>query len=224
MSVSDRGGLLQRLGLFALAVILAAMVFVVGCGDDNGPAGALDMAFSDTLKGTFSVDFGPVIDVDIFIGTVIVTPGTTEQVIVTAKKWAASEADLDKVVVVMRKVPGGVIISATNPANVQNVQVDFVITTPEIANWDVSMGLGNIDYTGRPMGQCGFSTGVGSVKLKLPQDINAVVNLSTGVGTVSLGFSIDGQVSSSSAIGTIGNGKEAVIAASASAGTVTVGP
>lgn len=140
------------------------------------------------------------------------------------RKWAASEQDLGKITVTMNKVPGRVVIEAKNPTNAQNVQVDFVISAPEIATWDISLGIGNIDYQGRPSGACEFLTSRGEVKLKLPQNMNAVLNLSTGVGTISLGFALDGQATSNSVMGTIGNGSEAEIAVSTNAGNIIVGP
>ncbi len=212
------------LAMMAITVALAAVVLVAGCGDDSGPTGAAAMTYSDTLSSTFSVDFGPKIEVRNFVGSVTVRPSGTGLVEVEARKWAAGKQDLDKVTVTMNKVPGGVVIEAKNPVNVQNVQVDFVINAPEIAIWDISLGIGNIDYRGRPKGACGFSTGRGEVSLKLPQNMNALLNLSTGVGTISLGFPLDGQVTSNSAMGTIGNGSEAEIAASSNAGNVIVGP
>jgi hypothetical protein len=220
-----RGKLLHRTGLTMLVALLAAAVFVAGCGDDDGPTGPSAMTFSDTLSTTYSVDFGPVIDVTNFIGNITVRPSGTGLVEVTTRKWAASEADLDKIVVTVGKIPTGVNIEAKNPTNAQNVQVDLVISAPEISSWNMDVAIGNIDYEGRPKGACGFSTSVGQIKLKIPQNMNALLNLSTGGGSISLvGFQVDGQVSSSSVIGTIGNGSEAEIAASTNVGTITVTP
>ncbi len=225
MFESVRGRLLQWTGFVALVAMLAAVAFVAGCGDDDGPTGPSAMIFSDTLSTTYPVDTAPVIDVKNIIGNITVRPSGTGLVEVTTRKWAASEADLDKIVVTVGKIPTGVNIEAKNPTNAQNVQVDFVISAPEISSWNMDVAVGNIDYEGRPKGACGFSTSVGQIKLKIPQNMNALLNLSTGGGSISLvGFQVDGQVSSSSVVGTIGNGSEAEIAASTNVGSITVFP
>jgi hypothetical protein len=225
MVTLDSGRFLHRTGLTVLVALLAVVMLVAGCGDDDGPTGPQAMTFSDTLSTTYPVDYGPVIDVKNFVGNVTVRPSGTGLVEVTTRKWAASEADLDKIVVTVGKIPTGVNIEAKNPTNVQNVQVDFVISAPEISSWNMDVDVGNIDYEGRPKGACGFSTSVGQIKIKLPQNMNAVLNLSTGGGAISLvGFQLDGQASSSSVMGTIGNGTEAEIAASTNVGTISVGP
>jgi hypothetical protein len=84
-------------------------------------------------------------------------------------------------------------------------------------------GAGQIDYEGEPEGDCTFQNGAGSITLRLPSDVNANVELTTGVGNIDLGgFDVDGQVSRTEVDGVIGTGEDATIDAHAGAGSITL--
>lgn len=82
-------------------------------------------------------------------------------------------------------------------------------------------GAGAVEYAGDPRGECSFETGAGSVTLRLPGDLNARVELHTGVGRIDLGgFDVDGETSVTDVDGVIGTGEEATIEAQTGAGSI----
>jgi DUF4097 and DUF4098 domain-containing protein YvlB len=83
-------------------------------------------------------------------------------------------------------------------------------------------GAGSIDYEGEPRGDCSFESGAGSIQLVLPASLNMEVDLSTGMGTVSVDYNVDGQVSRREVIGVIGSGEEGSISAHSGTGSVTL--
>jgi DUF4097 and DUF4098 domain-containing protein YvlB len=84
-------------------------------------------------------------------------------------------------------------------------------------------GAGEVDYEGMPRGSCTFSSGAGSITLRLPEDANVEVDLSTGVGNINLGsFDIEGDTSGTDVQGVIGTGEEATIEAHTGVGSITL--
>jgi DUF4097 and DUF4098 domain-containing protein YvlB len=83
-------------------------------------------------------------------------------------------------------------------------------------------GAGSISYQGTPQGDCRFESGTGSIQLTLPADLEATVDLGTGVGTVDVGFVVDGQVTKREVRGTIGRGDQARIYAHTGTGSIDV--
>lgn len=81
-------------------------------------------------------------------------------------------------------------------------------------------GSGSIDYMGAPEGDCRFSTGTGSVTLRLPADLSATVDLHTGSGSIEVGFAVDGQVSKRDVEGVIGDGAQVSIYARTGSGSI----
>jgi DUF4097 and DUF4098 domain-containing protein YvlB len=89
-------------------------------------------------------------------------------------------------------------------------------------NVQISAGAGNVTYEGAPAGACRFQTGAGNILLRLPADPDVVVDLGTGIGTVSASYPVDGRVSMREVRGTIGDGSEGSIYAHTGAGNVTL--
>lgn len=75
----------------------------------------------------------------------------------------------------------------------------------------MNTGAGAIHYQGELQGDCRFTTGAGEIRLELPADLNMEVDLSTGMGTVNVGYAVAGQTSRRSVQGTIGTGSEGSI-------------
>ncbi len=88
------------------------------------------------------------------------------------------------------------------------------------ANVRAQTGAGNVQYSGTPQGTIDLDTGAGNVEAAIPANANVQVNLTTGLGNVNSAFSISGQVSRQSAIGTIGTGQEGIITAHTGIGNV----
>ena len=84
-------------------------------------------------------------------------------------------------------------------------------------------GAGELDYQGDPQGICRFETGAGSITLRLPANLNAELDLGTGIGRVDLGgFDVVGDVSPGEVDGTVGTGQDAQIQARSGAGEINL--
>jgi hypothetical protein len=81
-------------------------------------------------------------------------------------------------------------------------------------------GAGSIDYQGTPRGTSSFETGTGSIELRLPPDLNVVVDLSTGTGSIDVDYAVDGRVTKQRVKGTIGSGSQGDINAHTGAGSI----
>jgi hypothetical protein len=88
---------------------------------------------------------------------------------------------------------------------------------------NLNTGAGNVDYDGQPGGTCTFSTGAGNISLQLPADLNAQIELNTGIGNISLGgFDVVGDTSGTDVQGTIGTGEGATIEANTGVGNISL--
>jgi DUF4097 and DUF4098 domain-containing protein YvlB len=86
----------------------------------------------------------------------------------------------------------------------------------------VALGAWQIIYEGAPSGDCRFDTGAGEIILRLPEDPDVRLDLSTGLGAVSVDFGVDGRVSVRSVEGTIGDGSQGTIYARTGVGAISV--
>jgi hypothetical protein len=86
----------------------------------------------------------------------------------------------------------------------------------------LNLGAGQIVYEGSPSGDCRFQTGAGEIILTVPADLNAQVDLSTGIGSVGVDLPVRGRVSIRSVEGTIGDGSQGSIQAHTGAGSVVM--
>ena len=85
---------------------------------------------------------------------------------------------------------------------------------------DAHTGAGSIDFRGRPRGNCRFDVGAGTIKLRLPADVNVKVDLDTGAGDIDVELPVDGKVSNRKVNGIIGRGDEGEIRAHVGAGNI----
>jgi DUF4097 and DUF4098 domain-containing protein YvlB len=85
-------------------------------------------------------------------------------------------------------------------------------------------GAGSIQYQGTPSGHCSFDSGAGEIRLRLPANPDVRVDLSTGLGTVDVGYHVDGSTSRRNVKGVIGDGSQGSIYANTGLGTITVNP
>jgi DUF4097 and DUF4098 domain-containing protein YvlB len=85
---------------------------------------------------------------------------------------------------------------------------------------EIGVGAGTIDYEGELEGDSTFSTGLGEIILRLPEELNAKVDLSTAMGSVDVRYDVRGTVSARKAVGVIGDGSECSIYAHTGAGIV----
>lgn len=86
---------------------------------------------------------------------------------------------------------------------------------------NLDTGAGEIDYAGEPRGTCTFSTGAGNVMLRLPGDLDAELELHTGIGDIELGgFDVDGNITEMEVDGVIGSGEGAFIEARTGVGNI----
>jgi DUF4097 and DUF4098 domain-containing protein YvlB len=85
---------------------------------------------------------------------------------------------------------------------------------------EISVGAGTIEYEGELEGDSSFNTGLGEVILRLPEDLNTKIDLSTGMGSVDVRYDVQGTVTMRRAVGVIGDGSEGSIYAHTGAGMV----
>ena len=85
---------------------------------------------------------------------------------------------------------------------------------------DAHTGAGSIDFRGRPRGNCRFDVVAGTIKLRLPADVNVKVDLDTSAGDIDVELPVDGKVSNRNVNGIIGSGDEGEIRAHVSAGNI----
>jgi hypothetical protein len=83
-------------------------------------------------------------------------------------------------------------------------------------------GAGGIDYEGRPLGDCRFETGAGGIDLFLPGDVNVMVDLDTGLGSIDVDFVMEGRATKRAVKGAIGTGAEGSIYAHTGTGGISV--
>jgi len=89
---------------------------------------------------------------------------------------------------------------------------------------EIDTGAGQIEFQGELQGDCRFTTGAGEIRLELPADLNMEVDLSSGLGSVDVGYPVVGQTSTRSAKGTIGTGSEGSIYAFTGVGSIDLQP
>jgi hypothetical protein len=209
-------------------VVLLLLVLLVGCNDsttspcyDCVPVPG-DGKFTDVAERQFAVGDGAVVSVDNFAGRVTWRTGDAGTVRVRATRRAAHRSDLDCIELSMAAREGRLDITTDNPTNLKKASVDLEITGPADALPRIATGVGNVDYKGRPIGICRFGTGVGSIRLRLPDDVDITVELRVAVGSIYSAFPVDGMVSSQPNVvrGKIGQGREGELRANAAVGNI----
>ncbi len=85
-------------------------------------------------------------------------------------------------------------------------------------------GAGEVRYEGKPVGRCSFECGAGDIRLRLPADPDVRVDLGVGMGSIDVGYYVDGSSSTRSVTGVIGDGSQATIYAHSGVGSISVRP
>ena len=200
-------------------LVITSMILMAGCGDDpTGPD--CDNQVSTVEDQSFTVAVVPSIALVNGVGSISVRSGAVDNVRIVATKFAMSEADLDQIDVIMVEQDGQVQVTASQPTGLDNFSVEFEVTAPAASQLDLRTGVGIIDCESRPQEDSHFATGVGSVTLRLPADIEVTLELAVGVGSIDLEFPVNGEVSGNSVRGTIGSGSEATISANVGVGSI----
>lgn len=221
---------LSKRSLRVAVLVVFLVVPVVGCYESpTAPCHHCepiewDDDYTRRVQREFTVDDGAGILVDDFVGRVTYRVGVDERVRVVATLRARRYSDLDHIALSMVSHSGGVDVRAQNPAHLKHVAVDLEITAPAGAVPSIAVGTGDIDYRGRPTGAYRFTTGVGSIRVRLPADVSLTVELSVGVGSIFLGFPVDGMVSNPPGYvrGRIGDGGDGRLDACAAVGNITL--
>jgi hypothetical protein len=204
--------------IVAPVAVILILIAIVGCDDD--PATITDQRFSASEQTSFAVGNFSTLVVENYVGNVTITSGGAGVIIIVATKWAEYEDDLTKITIDINADANMVDIITDIPSDVVGGAVDFEITIPPDVGITVYNGVGNTSYTGRALGANFFDTGVGSIRLNLPSDINVEVELSVGIGTILLDFPVSGQVSQHAVIGVIGTGADGGIYAEVGVGNL----
>lgn len=88
----------------------------------------------------------------------------------------------------------------------------------------LSTGSGRVNYQGSPEGECRFTTGSGSVRLRLPASLDAQVDLHTGSGSVQVDYPVDGQITRTDVKGVIGSGGRTTLYVHTGSGSIGLSP
>jgi len=88
----------------------------------------------------------------------------------------------------------------------------------------LDVGAGSIQYQGTPVGKCSFESGAGEISIRLPANPDVRLDLNTGLGTISVGYDVDGSISPRDVSGDIGDGSKASIYANTGVGSISVMP
>jgi hypothetical protein len=216
-----RGREMDRYVIIAV-IIMLVLLSALGCEDE--PTATSAERYSETVEGSFAVGDSSTLTIQDFVGSVVVRPGESGLIQVSAVKWAERQEDLEEIDVEMSMMQGSVQILCDNPSDLDNVSVDLEVTTPADTRPTLTIGVGSTRYEGRAEGECHFETGVGSIRLALPADVNVSVQLGVGVGSIEVGFPVIGQVSGTSVNGIIGTGLDGEIDAHVGVGSIVLVP
>lgn len=206
----------------AFAIILLVLLAALGCEDE--PTATSDERYSEIVEESFAVGNSSSLTIQNFVGSVDVRPGESGVIQVRAVKWAERPEDLEEIDVEMSMMQGGVHIMCDNPSELDDVSVDLEVTTPADTRPTVTNGVGSTTYEGRAEGECHFQTGVGSIRLALPADVNVSVQLAVGVGSIEVEFPVVGQVGETVVNGIIGTGLDGEIDAHVGVGSIVLVP
>ena len=207
----------------SLCILMAvAAVAILGC-EDEGPTSIGDgQTYTETQAQSFAVAASSSALVNVFAGGITVRQAAGDTIHVVVTKRAAVESDLDAIGLEMFLEANEVRVIGTNPSDVRRVSLDVEITVPPDAQWHLRAAAGSIDGEGRPMGTWDLGVGAGSIALSVPGDLNALVDLSTGVGSITVELPVQGSVSSNRVVGTIGTGAEGEILAQCGVGDIAL--
>jgi DUF4097 and DUF4098 domain-containing protein YvlB len=144
--------------------------------------------------------------------------GLTSNVSVSVEMYVPADAELD-----LETGAGNVRVNGVDGEIAAHTGAGNV--TAEGATGPVALdtGAGNVRYEGEPMDRCTFKTGTGNITLVLPGDVDAEVELDTGIGNIDLGgFNVAGDVSRTEVEGRLGTGEDATIRAETGAGNINL--
>jgi DUF4097 and DUF4098 domain-containing protein YvlB len=85
---------------------------------------------------------------------------------------------------------------------------------------EIGVGAGTIVYEGVLEGDSTFNTGMGEIVLRLPESLNARIDLSAGMGSVDVRYDVEGTVSARRVKGVVGDGSQGSIYAHTGAGNI----
>jgi hypothetical protein len=191
----------------------------------------------------FEVGGSPALALESFAGAITIRVGEGDSIQVRESRRAPRVENLNQIDVQYEETRDGLrITSRLRRSGLSNTFVEFDIAVPADTDLTVDLGAGEIDirgvrgsagvklgagsieYDGEPVGDCRFETGAGEIVLRLPANLNAEIDLDTGIGEVDVaGFDVAGQVSRGRAQGRIGRGGDASIFARTGAGRVELG-
>jgi hypothetical protein len=198
-------------------------LLLVGC-DADGNGNPVTFPTRECFRvetQDFEAGDSPLLIVETFVGAISISQTSSDSIYVVVTKWAAAEEDLDTIQVDTIQIGREVRVVATNPSDRQNVGVDVEARVPEDSSVDLGAAVGSVLCTGRPRGTWDLGAGVGSIGVVLPVDVNARVDLATGVGRVRVEFDVAGDVSTTRVVGTVGSGAEGEIIARCGVGDIS---
>jgi len=195
-------------------------VLLLGCSSDSTVVSGFK--YTQRSDGSFPVAAAGVLEVDNFAGNVKVMRGNPGVINLVVTKLAGERSDLDDITVEMVGLTNGARVTTGRSSGITNVSVDIDATVPADVRPDIHTAAGSIDYDGLAQGACSFTTGAGTITLRLPADVNVELDLAVGAGTVQVDFPVVGDVTARAVTGIIGTGAGGKIVARAASGQILV--
>lgn len=136
--------------------------------------------YREQAEGTFAAGDTPVLEIDLFAGSVTVRPGESDEFHVVAVSKASSRSNLRRIDVQMTGQDGGVLVKARKQGNLSNASVDVEITAPASARLEVRTGAGTIDVRG-VHGGIDVHSGAGTIEAR---DVSGQARIGLGAGEI----------------------------------------
>jgi hypothetical protein len=180
------------------AWLIVAIVLVLACSCVCLPAAACLGTFLVTqpagrslsvsglrqqpIARSFEVGAEPVLEVDAFVGTIIVRPGEEGVIEVVATKKARRAPYLAEIGLEMHERAGGLAIRTTGPRarGRSNASVDLEITAPPGTRLELNAAVGNVDVRGM-VGDIRAHVATGNIDVRAAE---GVAQLDVGAGNV----------------------------------------
>jgi hypothetical protein len=166
----------EKRGHLAVAWLVVGIVSLLLVGCEGISIGR----YSEVEEKSFDLGSTPGLNLESFGGNVTVRAGAGSTVAVVATKRAKREQDLKAVTLRMAQVGGEVRVKAEKPAYLNDISVDFEITTPRGTVANVVTGGGNLKISGTG-GAVNAVTGGGNVEVS---ETAGAVSAVTGGGDV----------------------------------------
>jgi hypothetical protein len=225
-----RGPWLGCLIAFIIILFLCAAAALVGTllGFGLGVGGALRNSVTVPAR-TFPVGASPALILTSDAGSVTVNRGSTNSIVVQAKKYASFGGNFNDLHINYGQSGSTVTVAVQRSGTFNffnSTSVDFTITVPPVTDLQLTTNAGSINFTGAigTTGTYDFETNAGSINMTLPATASFHVNATTDVGSINTNFPVTVNHSGAGAIvnGDVGTAPQATLTLKADAGSISL--